>query len=73
MPATLSPHQLIDALNWRYAPKKFDPAKTISPEIWQALEQALVLAPSSIGLQPWKFIVVTNPGVKSDLAVASHR
>ena len=73
MPATLSPQQLIDALNWRYATKKFDPARKIAPDVWDALEQALVLTPSSIGLQPWKFIVVTDPTVKSQLQAASYR
>ncbi len=73
MSASLSPRQLVDALNWRYATKKFDPAKRIAAEVWNALEQSLVLAPSSIGLQPWKFFVVTDPKTKNDLAEASYR
>ena len=73
MPTTISPQQLIDALNWRYATKKFDPTRTIPAEDWHALEQSLVLAPSSIGLQPWKFYVVTDPAVKAPLAAASYR
>ena len=62
---------LIQALTWRYATKQFDPAKSISPEIWSALEQSLVLSPSSYGLQPWKFIVVDDPGLRSQLKAAS--
>ena len=73
MPATIPPPQLVDALNWRYATKKFDPAKTIPADVWGALEQSLVLAPSSIGLQPWKFFVVTDPAVKTQLMAASYR
>ncbi len=73
MPATIPPQQLIDALNWRYATKKFDPAKKIPDDVWHALEQALVLAPSSIGLQPWKFFVVTDAGMKAHLMGASYR
>jgi len=46
---------LIDALNWRYATKRFDPTRKIPADVWHALEQSLVLSPSSIGLQPWKF------------------
>jgi nitroreductase len=30
-------------------------------ETWAALEEALVLAPSTFGLQPWKFVVVHGP------------
>lgn len=70
---TIPPQQLVDALNWRYATKKFYPAKKIPAEIWHALEQSLVLSPSSIGLQPWKFFVVTDPAVKALLAGASYR
>lgn len=73
MPTPISPAQLTAALTWRYATKKFDPAKKIPAEQWSALEQALILAPSSIGLQPWKFFVVTDPAVKTQLQAASYR
>lgn len=73
MSASLSPQQLVAAFNWRYATKKFDPAKIIAADVWHALEQSLVLAPSSIGLQPWKFFVVTDAKTKIDLAEASYR
>ena len=62
-----SPQQVIEQLNWRYATKKFDPTKKIPEKTWQALEKTLVLAPSSFGLQPWKFIVVRNPQIRSKL------
>jgi nitroreductase len=54
-------------LQWRYATKKFDPARKISPEDWQILADALVLTPSSFGLQPWKFWVITKDEVKQQL------
>jgi nitroreductase len=62
---------LLEALNWRYATKKFDPAKKIPADTWAALEQALVLAPSSFGLQPWKFVVVQDPAMRQKLSAAS--
>jgi nitroreductase len=62
---------LLHALHWRYATKKFDPAKRIPASDWQALEQALVLSPSSVGLQPWKFIIVTSQAVKQSLVPVS--
>ena len=68
----ISAETLLAALHWRYAVKKFDPAKKIPAEIWSALEQALVLTPSSIGLQPWKFVVVTDAAVKAELKLASY-
>jgi nitroreductase len=66
-----TPTSLLDALKWRYATKKFDPAKKIPATVWSALEQALVLTPSSYGLQPWKFLVVTDPALKAKLRSAS--
>jgi nitroreductase len=73
MPTPIPPLQLVEALNWRYATKKFDPAKTIPDDTWTALEQSLVLTASSIGLQPWKFFVVTDRAVKTQLQAASYR
>jgi len=58
---------LLSSLRWRYATKKFDPAKKISAELWTAVEESLVLAPSSYGLQPWKFLVVTDPAIRAKL------
>ncbi len=63
----LSPAQALQQLEWRYAVKKFDPAKKISSEIWDVLEQSLVLSPSSFGMQPWKFFVVDNPSLRQQL------
>ena len=62
---------LLEALNWRYATKKFDPARKIPAEVWNALEQSLVLSPSSFGLQPWKFLVVQNPELRKKLSAVS--
>lgn len=64
--------QLIDQLNWRYATKQFDPSKKISAQDWAALEEALVLTPSSIGLQPWTFLVVDDPAIRAKLLLASY-
>lgn len=66
MPA-LDPAAAAAALRWRYACKKFDPAKLIPPDTWAALEQSLLLSPSSYGLQPWKFFNVTSPAVREQL------
>src|SRR5580698_5546042 len=68
---TIDRNQLIGQLNWRYATKQFDPQRKISPEEWTALEEALVLTPSSCGLQPWKFVVVADPAVRERLVLAS--
>lgn len=71
MPTTLSPQDLVASLNWRYATRKFDAARKIAAADWEALEQSLVLAPSSIGLQPWKFYVITDPKLRERLMAAA--
>jgi len=68
---TIPGEGLLKQLNWRYATKKFDPARKIASEEWAVLEQALILTPSSYGLQPWKFIVVTDQALKAKLRPAS--
>lgn len=58
---------LIEKLSWRYAVKKFDAAKKIPASKWEQLEKALLLSPSSYGLQPWKFYVVSDPAIRKEL------
>ncbi|MCP9885895.1 NAD(P)H-dependent oxidoreductase [Synechococcus sp. ATX 2A4] len=65
-PAT-DPNTLVEALQWRYATKAFDAARTIPAALWSSLEQSLVLSPSSYGLQPWKFLVIEDPALRSEL------
>jgi nitroreductase len=72
MPTAVStPESVLHQLQWRYATKKFDPTQIIPPETWTILEQSLVLAPSSFGLQPWKFFVISNPEMRQKLLGAS--
>jgi nitroreductase len=62
--------QLLTALNWRYATKVFDAVKKIPADVWQTLEQALVLTPTSYGLQPYQFLVINDPARRA--ALQSH-
>lgn len=70
---TLSPDKLLAALRWRYATKRFDPSHKIPAATWDAIEESLVLTPSSFGLQPWKFIVIQDPGIRALLSTESWR
>src|SRR6266436_4910154 len=69
---TINAKQLLDRLNWRYATKQFDPNRKISAQDWATIEDALLLTPSSGGLQPWKFIIITDPAVRAKLLPASY-
>jgi nitroreductase len=59
--------QLLDALHWRYATKVFDAKRKIPAETWTAIEQTLVISPSSYGLQPYRFLVVSDPKTRDAL------
>ena len=69
---TINSNQLLEQLNWRYATKQFDPNRKISAADWTTLEEALRLTPSSGGLQPWKFVVITDPAVRAKLQLVSY-
>ena len=58
---------LLDALHWRYATKAFDASRQIDASTWSALENALVLTASSYGLQPWKFLVISDAAIRAEL------
>ena len=64
---TVSKPQLLQALQWRYATKAFDPKRKIPAATWATLQEALVLSPSSFGLQPYQFIVVNDPATRAKL------
>jgi nitroreductase len=66
-----SNENLLTALNWRYATKVFDGTKKIPDDVWQTLERALVLTPTSYGLQPYHFIVMTDADKRAELLAHS--
>lgn len=67
----VSNETILQQLRWRYATKLFDSSRKITDADWATLEEALVLTPSSYGLQPWKFVVVTDQATKDKLVPIS--
>ncbi len=63
--------ELMDAFNFRHATKTFDPAKKISEEDFHIILEAGRLSPSSIGYEPWKFLVVQNREIREKLREVS--
>lgn len=64
----LNPNQVLESsLDWRYAVKKYDSSRKISEADWKTLSQAILKAPSSYGLSPWKAFVVKNPDLRAKL------
>ena len=62
---------ILESLNWRYAAKAYDASKKISEADWAILEASLILAPTSFGIQPYKFVVVTDQATKEKLKPAA--
>jgi len=58
---------LINNLQWRYATKKFDPAKKVPHEKVERILEAIRLTATSSGLQPYEVIVVSNPDLRAQI------
>lgn len=58
-------------LNWRYATKKYDAAAKVSSEKLDQILEAIRMAPSSQGYQPYDVLVVTNPAIREKLKPAA--
>lgn len=58
---------LSDLMNWRYATKKMDPAKAVSEDKIAKILEAIQMAPTSSGTQPFEVIVITNPAVRGEI------
>jgi len=58
---------IIDALEWRYASKKFDKNKKVSEEQIDVLKKAFNLSATSYGLQPLKMLIAKSDEVKEKL------
>ena len=63
---------VLQALQWRRAVKKYDTSKKLSPEQIDTLTEAIRLAPSSAGLQPYKVFVVSDESIRAKLALAAY-
>lgn len=58
---------LLEMLNWRYAAKKMDQSKAVSPEKVDYILEAARLTATSSGLQPFQLILVTNQELKEQI------
>jgi len=65
-------NNILDALEWRYAVKKFDDKASLTEQQILEVKNAFNLSASSYGLQPYKMIVVQNPDLKEKLVPASY-
>lgn len=63
---------IIDTAINRYSVKSFDSTKTISTEVFEKIKQLLRYSPSSVNIQPWKFIIAYSADAKQRMAKSTE-
>jgi len=64
--------ELLQKLQWRYATKKMNPELAVPQEKVDRILEAIRLAPTSSGLQPFEIIVVKNKAVREQIKAKAH-
>lgn len=68
----MTARSLLDQLNWRYATKKMKADTAVPQDKLDAILEAIRLAPTSSGTQPFEVFVVTNPEIRSRIRGAAN-
>ena len=63
---------LLNSLKWRYATKKYDATRKVSEADLATIKEAVRLSVSSMGLQPYKILVIENPEIREKLKAAAY-
>jgi nitroreductase/dihydropteridine reductase len=61
---------LLSNLNWRYATKSYDKTKTLPKAVLDNILDAVQMAPTSSGLQPFEVLVVSDKTTRQKLRAA---
>lgn len=72
MTTTQTSISIIEALEWRYATKKFDDSKRVSEADITLLKQAISLTATSFGLQPFRVVLINDKATKAKLRAAAY-
>ena len=62
---------IVKSMEWRYATKKYDTSRQLTDDQFNDLLSAVQLAPSSYGLQPYRFITVQDPAKLEEISRAA--
>ena len=62
----------LSQLNWRFAAKEFDPSKKIADSDLSQILEAIRLAPTSYGIQPFHVTVISNEALKSKIELIAY-
>ena len=63
----LTREQTLDIFRRRAATRYYDPARTISADDFATILECARLSPSSVGSEPWRFIVVQNRALRAKI------
>lgn len=63
--------EILEAFRFRHACKAFDPSRKISDDDFAFILETGRLSPSSVGLEPWRFLVVQNPELRDKIRTVS--
>ena len=63
----LTREQIIAMMRQRAATRAYDGTRKISDEDFQTILECARLSPSSVGSEPWRFLVVQNPTIRQAL------
>jgi nitroreductase len=63
--------EILNAFNFRHATKRFNPDKKISEEDFNFILEAARLSPSSVGFEPWQFLIIQNQQLREKLREVS--
>jgi nitroreductase len=61
----------LENLDWRHATKSFDPNKKVSEADLAKIKDAIQMAPTSFGLQPFHVVIVTEPAIRDQIKPVS--
>lgn len=67
----LSKEQVLSAFKNRKSCRHYDAARKISAEDFQFILELGRLSPSSVGSEPWRFVVVQNPEIRQAIKLFS--
>lgn len=59
--------QFLNAMSFRHATKVYDENRKISAEDFNYILEVGRLSPSSLGSEPWKFLVIQNPALREKM------
>lgn len=63
----LTKEQMLDVFHRRASTRNYDPTKKIPADDFNAILEFARLSPSSVGSEPWKFLVIQNQEIRQKL------